>query len=65
MTKDATEASKLSVVYNNAYHTHFDPDKLEKAMADSIEQDMDVFSSQEALDNQRAYYKVSQPFPSP
>jgi hypothetical protein len=27
-------------------------------MNNAIEQDMDTFSSQEALDNERAYYKV-------
>jgi hypothetical protein len=31
-------------------------------MSTSIEQDMDVFSSEEALDNQRAYYKDEQKY---
>lgn len=34
------------------------PEKMEEAMTNAIEQDMDNFSSQEALDYQRAYYKV-------
>ena len=34
-----------------------DPVKMEKAFTNSIEQNMDKFSSEEALDNQRAYYK--------
>jgi replicative DNA helicase len=31
---------------------------MDKAMAESIEQNRDKFSAAEALDNQRAYYKV-------
>ncbi len=38
-------------------YTKIDPHKLEDAMSNAIEQDMDLFSSQEALDAQRAYYK--------
>ena len=36
-----------------------DPDEFQKHMASSIEQDMGKFSSEEALINQRVYYKVS------
>lgn len=54
MIEDATKASEYN--YGNAIV--YDPVKMETAMTNAIEQDMDVFSSQEALDNQRAYYKV-------
>ena len=33
---------------------------MKKAMVESIEQNMDKFSAEEALDKQRAYYKVSE-----
>lgn len=56
----ANKASKLDVYYNQAQHTHYDPTLMKQAMTDSIEQDMDKFSSEEALDKQRAYYKVSE-----
>lgn len=58
VTKYAKDASKIEVYYDKTYHSHYDPVKMEKALTDSIEQDMDKFSSEEALDNQRAYYKV-------
>ncbi|OAL42618.1 GTP-binding protein [Pyrenochaeta sp. DS3sAY3a] len=53
----AKQASQMNVYYSNSNHTHYDPVKMEKAMAESIEQNMDKFSSEEALDNQRAYYR--------
>ncbi|KAF2190472.1 GTP-binding protein [Zopfia rhizophila CBS 207.26] len=53
----AKQASQVNVWYSNTDHTHYDPTKMEKIMAESIEQNMDKFSSEEALDNQRAYYK--------
>ncbi|CAI6342332.1 unnamed protein product [Periconia digitata] len=37
--------------------TLLNPDKMEKCFEDALEKNMDKFSSQEALDNQRAYYK--------
>ncbi|PVH92842.1 GTP-binding protein [Periconia macrospinosa] len=37
--------------------TLLNPDKMEKSFEDALEKNMDKFSSQEALDNQRAYYK--------
>ncbi|KAF2798534.1 hypothetical protein K505DRAFT_371665 [Melanomma pulvis-pyrius CBS 109.77] len=57
ITKDATEKSKMQMHYSGSYHTHYDPITLESAMANAFEQNMDKFSSEEALDNQRAYYK--------
>lgn len=57
----ATKASETVVYQLNSHHTHCDPAKMQKAMADSIEQNMDKFSSEEALDNQRAYYRVRTP----
>ncbi|KAF2689294.1 hypothetical protein K458DRAFT_126151 [Lentithecium fluviatile CBS 122367] len=58
MTKDATNASEIS--YENVHGSWVigcDPTAIETAMDNSIEQNMDTFSSQEALDNQHAYYK--------
>lgn len=34
------------------------PERIGEAMSKALEQDMDAFSSQEALDYERAYYKV-------
>jgi len=39
-----------------------DPTLIESSMNKVIEKDLDTFSSQEALDNQRAYYKARLPF---
>ncbi|KAF2131034.1 hypothetical protein P153DRAFT_313280, partial [Dothidotthia symphoricarpi CBS 119687] len=58
ITKDAAKSSEEAVVDQaGVTHTKVDGGKLDKAMDKAIEQDMDVFSSQEALDTQRAYYK--------
>lgn len=54
----AKKASEFQINYNHALHTHYDPQLMKQAMRDSIEQDMDRFSAEEALDKQRAYYKV-------
>jgi hypothetical protein len=60
MTKEASKASQESFVRSdNKTHTGLNSAKLEENMNAAIEQDMDVFSSQEALDTQRAYYKVT------
>ncbi|KAK7188804.1 hypothetical protein DPSP01_014147 [Paraphaeosphaeria sporulosa] len=53
----AKKVSEKQYYYSGSDHTHYDPVKMEKAMAQSIEQNMDKYSSEEALDNQRAYYK--------
>jgi hypothetical protein len=45
-------------MYDGTYQTVIKPEKMEDAMSKAIEQDMDNFSSQEALDYERAYYKV-------
>ena len=58
MTKSASKAAEKTIVdinYGNV--AHVDPDKLASHMNKAIEPDMDIFSSQEALDTQRAYYK--------
>lgn len=60
--KDAQKASEATVETFNpnrttAMKTYVDPAKLQAAMSASIERDMDIFSSAEALDTQRAYYK--------
>jgi hypothetical protein len=57
ITKDAT--AKSQEVDNYTKRTIVDSAKLQKNMDAAIELDMDSFSSQEALDTQRAYYKVS------
>ena len=44
---------------DDSWHNLIDPAEMEHAMFNAIEQDMDTFSSQEALDYERAYYKVS------
>ncbi|EMD86682.1 hypothetical protein COCHEDRAFT_1023891 [Bipolaris maydis C5] len=56
--KKATEASEVNI-YNldGKLCKHVDPGKLTEAMNKAIELDMDVFSSQEALDTERAFYK--------
>jgi hypothetical protein len=57
-TEDAVKTSETVMYYNNKQNTHFNPALMKEAMSKSIEQNMDKFSSEEALDNQRAYYKV-------
>ena len=47
MTKEGTQTTE----------TYIDPKKLEMDMEDNIEQDMDKFSAEDALDSQLAYYK--------
>ncbi|KAH8621345.1 dynamin family protein [Alternaria alternata] len=58
ITEKASEASEVSM-FDPDYgpRTPLDPDKLAVAMDKAIEPDMDVFSSQEALDTERAFYK--------
>ncbi|KAF1830354.1 hypothetical protein BDW02DRAFT_601747 [Decorospora gaudefroyi] len=57
-TKAASEISKTDLKDKyGSYHSYIDSDKLTVAMDEAIELDMDIFSSQEALDTQRAYYK--------
>jgi hypothetical protein len=58
MTQHAQNASRIELHHDKMYHTYYDPAVMDKAMAKSIEQNMDKFSAAEALDNQRAYYKV-------
>jgi hypothetical protein len=60
ITNDATEKSKenFNEYSTGILRTSVNPTRLEENMNAAIEQDMDVFSSQEALDTQRAYYKV-------
>jgi hypothetical protein len=54
----ASMASETSIQDRSGnYRTHIDRDTLLAQMEKKIEPDMDVFSSQEALDTQRAYYK--------
>lgn len=57
-TEDAVKTSETVMYYNNKHNTHFNPVLMKEVMSKSIEQNMDKFSSEEALDNQRAYYKV-------
>jgi hypothetical protein len=61
MTKEASKASQESFTRadNMKSQTSVNSAKLQENMNAAIEQDMDVFSSQEALDTQRAYYKVT------
>jgi hypothetical protein len=47
VTKEGTQTAE----------TYIDPKKLEMDMEGSIEQDMDKFSAEDALDSQLAYYK--------
>ncbi|KAH9865175.1 hypothetical protein IAQ61_009122 [Plenodomus lingam] len=54
MTQDAAEKSEATT---NDGQTILYPDKLAQAMENAIELNMDIFSSTEALDTQRAYYK--------
>lgn len=58
LTQKATNKSGTAYIQNGESKTLVVPAEMEKAMADLIEQNMDKFSSEEALDNQRAYYKV-------
>lgn len=64
--KITAKASKSSEEkYHDKFHgltTLIQPDKLLKSMTAAFEQDMENFSSEEALDNQQAYYKVWFPF---
>jgi hypothetical protein len=60
ITKEASKASQESFMRADTgkNQTSVNSAKLEDNMNAALEQDMDVFSSQEALDTQRAYYKV-------
>ncbi|KAF1977112.1 hypothetical protein BU23DRAFT_565258 [Bimuria novae-zelandiae CBS 107.79] len=53
----ATQASRIERHHNTALHVYYDPALMKKAMADFIEPSMDTFTSEEALDKQKAYYK--------
>ncbi|KNG50264.1 dynamin family protein [Stemphylium lycopersici] len=58
MTKVASAAAETTIRdMSGAHRNHIDRDVLATQMNKTIEPDMDVFSSQEALDTQRAYYK--------
>jgi hypothetical protein len=58
ITKKASEVSQVKMYdRNNDLHINVDPGKLTEAMNKAIELDMDVFSCQEALDTERAFYK--------
>jgi hypothetical protein len=58
ITKKASEVSEVSTYdSNDNIRTYLDPGELSEAMNKAIEPDMDVFSSQEALDTERAFYK--------
>ncbi|RYN59495.1 hypothetical protein AA0117_g13105 [Alternaria alternata] len=58
IAKKASEASEVRTLDRHSIpHMHVDPGKLTEAMDKAIELDMDVFSSQEALDTERAFYK--------
>lgn len=58
VAQDATKNSTVQNAYSNHYRSEVDPVKLEQALSNSIEQNMDKYSAEEALDNARAYYKV-------
>ncbi|KAJ6199967.1 Dynamin family protein [Bipolaris maydis] len=55
----ASKASETSIYHRNDenVYTYLNPSKLTEAMEKAIELNMDVFSSQEALDTKRAFYK--------
>jgi hypothetical protein len=58
ITKKAAKASEVMAYDNNGDAcVHIDPETLAEEMEKVVELDMDVFSSQEALDIERAYYK--------
>ncbi|CAA9960015.1 GTP-binding protein [Pyrenophora teres f. maculata] len=58
ITKTAAQASETTIVNQEGESiTHISRDTLTAKMDAAIEPDIDVFSSQEALDTQRAYYK--------
>ncbi|KAH7090390.1 dynamin family protein-like protein [Paraphoma chrysanthemicola] len=58
IAKDAADQSQSEFHDRNGnWQTKVDPVRLKEAFDKAIELDMDVFSSQEALDTQRAYYK--------
>ena len=58
ITKKASEVSQVRMYdRNDDLHINVDPGKLTEAMNKAIELDMDVFSCQEALDTERAFYK--------
>jgi hypothetical protein len=60
ITKDATKKSQETFTkFDNTKQTSVNSAKLEENMTSAIELDMDNFCSQEALDTQRAYYKVT------
>ncbi|ORY18850.1 P-loop containing nucleoside triphosphate hydrolase protein [Clohesyomyces aquaticus] len=59
VTEAATKLATISLRAEGRMLTQdvVDPTKLREAMAESIEQNMENFSAEEALDNMRAYYK--------
>jgi hypothetical protein len=60
ITKEAAKNSQETFTRSDlTKQTSVNSAKMEENMATAIELDMDNFSSQEALDTQRAYYKVS------
>jgi hypothetical protein len=60
ITKDAAEASEETIRRRDVpFQTSMNDAKLEENLNTALELDMDIFSSQDALDTQRAYYKVS------
>jgi hypothetical protein len=58
ITQHDQDASRIKSDHDKACHTYYDAAMMDKAMTESIEQNMDKFSAEEALDNQRAYYTV-------
>ncbi|KAF2464907.1 dynamin family protein-like protein [Lindgomyces ingoldianus] len=64
VNEKAREASLISIPVNGAITTRkvIDPNMMEKALEASIQLDMDKFSSEEALDSCRAYYKDEMKF---
>ena len=65
VAKDAgVRALESRTLSNGAIQNVIVPSRMEAALANAIEQDMDTFSSQDALDYERAYYKVYNPFKS-
>jgi hypothetical protein len=53
------KAKKSCVPYSYSGGPYIKPDEFQENLDKSMQQDMGTFSSEEALDNLRAYYKVS------
>jgi hypothetical protein len=59
MAAKARKAATHSGICGSAPAIHLDEEAFEREMGKVVERDMETFAAEEALDSQRAIYKVS------